>query len=149
MKKEYKDELIKKLVESFKFDNKAAQEFVENFLKPMHESGFNEPDKNCHPVEGKDVTIFGSVFEQIERGGHKLMTPDGRDVSALYIAAEKKVEKDESGEDSVRVYILCPEFGIGDMIVALQNCESRNLTILHGVSSPDHNIPEVLGSVIW
>ncbi len=149
MLESYKRELVKKLIESFKYNNEAAQEFVENFLRPMYEAGFNEPDKNCHPTEGKDVTIFGSIFEQIERGGHKLVTPEGRAVNALYIAAEKKLEKDEDGEDSIRMYILCPEFGMGDVIVALQNCESRNLTILHGISDNNHVVSEALGSVIW
>ena len=149
MENVYKSELVKKLMESFKFDNKAAEEFVENFLKPMYDAGYNVPNRNCRPIDGKDVTVFGSVFEQIEKGGHKLVTPDGRDVNALYVAAERKVEKDEDGEDSVRIYILCPEFSMGDVIVALQNCESRNLTILHGISDNNHVISEVLGSVIW
>ncbi len=127
------------LIETFGFTPRDAKEFQEGYLDVLDINGYNRPGLNCKPT-GKDITLFGGIFYQIEHGGHRLITPDGRPVRALMVSSEAGTEKSESGEDCWRVNLVYPQFGMGNIIVALRGCDTSEWTVLFGVSDKNDRL---------
>ena len=88
-----------------------------SYLAWIDQKKINEPERDAFLGECR---LYGSVFSQIEQGGHRMISPDGRPVRALVLFSEKEPVINQDGEFT-RVYMFCPQLGMGDITVALKN----------------------------
>ena len=144
--------VIEKLKKDLKCTTKQATELTDQYLMQMVRFGYCMPGDNyvTHFGEnGQGIVLFGSVLKMLANGGFALVTPAGKKVAALILAADTKPRVNEEGILCELVYILSPEFGLGDLIVGLRPKQGVGpITILHGISNEEHSIVKALNSVV-
>lgn len=134
---------VSSLINTFGAKMRHLDNGLVSYLAWIDQKKINEPGKDAFFGECR---LYGSVFSQIEQGGHRMTSPDGRPVRALVLFSEREPVINQDGEFT-RVYMFCPQLGMGDITVALKN--ETECFIEFGLSFPEGGTMMDLFKSIW
>ncbi len=146
MKTRFNNFYVKELINTFGANpNRHLDNGLVNYLAWLDQKGANKPGQNM-TINNKQV-LFGSIFNQIENGGHNLLSPEGKPVRALILFADNEGVVYE-GKKYTRCYLFCPQLGLGDVTVILKK-GTEDIIIEHGISFSEGQSMVDLFKAIW
>ena len=85
---------------------------------------------------GGNIVAYSSIFDQIEKGGHVFITPEGREARGIVLFSQVNTVK-RDGKEYWRNYVFAPQIGLGDIVVMLREVtesDDKETIIEHGLS---------------